>query len=364
MQIRAEEISSIIKNQINDYESKVEVAETGTVLSVGDGIARIYGLRSAMAGEMIEFDEGTRAIVLNLEEGNVGVAIMGSGAGIREGSTAKRTGEIAQVPVGPALLGRVVDALGRPVDGQGDIETEHFSKMEVKAPGILPRQSVHEPMQTGIKAIDSMFRLVVVSVSLSSVTVRPVRPPLRLIPSSQKGQDVKCINVAIGQKQSTIAQVVEKLKENGAMEYTTVVSAPAASPAPMQFLSPYCGVAMGEYFRDNGQHALIVYDDLSKQSVAYRELSLLLRRPPGREAFPGDVFYVHSRLLERAAKLNAAEGGGSLTALPIIETQADDVARLFRPTSFRLQTVRSSSSRTSSTRVNVLRLMLVFPSLV
>ena len=332
MQIRAEEISSIIKNQINDYESKVEVAETGTVLSVGDGIARIYGLRSAMAGEMIEFDEGTRAIVLNLEAGNVGVAIMGSGANIREGSTAKRTGEIAQVPVGPALLGRVVDALGRPIDGQGDIETEHFSKMEVKAPGILPRQSVHEPMQTGIKAIDSMIpigrgqRELIIGDRQTGKTAIAVDTII-----NQKGQDVKCIYVAIGQKQSTIAQVVEKLKENGAMEYTTVVSAPAASPAPMQLLSPYCGVAMGEYFRDNGQHALIVYDDLSKQSVAYRELSLLLRRPPGREAFPGDVFYVHSRLLERAAKLNAAEGGGSLTALPIIETQADDVAA-FIPT--------------------------------
>jgi F-type H+-transporting ATPase subunit alpha len=327
MQIRAEEISSIIKQQISDFERRVEVAETGTVLSVGDGIARIYGLRSAMAGEMVEFAGGIRALVLNLEEDNVGVAVMGDDTDIREGDTVKRTGEIAQVPVGEPLLGRVVDALGRPLDGLGPIESKRFGKIEVKAPGILPRKSVHEPLQTGIKAIDSMIpigrgqRELIIGDRQTGKTAIALDTII-----NQKHTGVKCIYVAIGQKQSTVAQVVDKLKSNGAMAYTTVVAACASDPAPMQFLAPYGGVTMGEYFRDNGQHALIIYDDLSKQAAAYRQLSLLLRRPPGREAYPGDVFYLHSRLLERAAKLSDARGAGSLTALPIIETQAGDVS--------------------------------------
>ena len=327
MQIRAEEVSSIIKDQIADYERRVEVAETGTVLSVGDGIARVYGLRAAMAGETVEFADGTKGIVLNLEEGNVGIAVMGSDVNICEGGTVKRTGEIASVPVGPELLGRVVDALGQPIDGLGDLNATSSSRLEVKAPGILPRQSVHEPLQTGIKAIDSMIpigrgqRELIIGDRQTGKTAIAIDTII-----NQKTTGVKCIYVAIGQKQSTVAQVVDKLKNNGAMEYTTVVCAPAADPAPMQYLAPYTGVTMGEYFRDNGQHALIIYDDLSKQAVAYRQLSLLLRRPPGREAYPGDVFYIHSRLLERAAKMSDAEGGGSLTALPIIETQAGDVS--------------------------------------
>jgi F-type H+-transporting ATPase subunit alpha len=327
MQIRAEEISSIIKQQISDYDRRVEVAETGTVLSVGDGIARIYGLRSAMAGEMVEFSSGTRALVLNLEEDNVGVAIMGHSVTIREGDSVKRTGEIASVPVGPELLGRVVNALGEPVDGLGPIKSKISAKLETKAPGILPRQSVHEPLQTGLKAIDAMIpigrgqRELIIGDRQTGKTAVALDTII-----NQKTTGVKCIYVAIGQKQSTVAQVVDKLKAHGAMEYTTVVVASAADAAPMQYLAPYTGVTMGEYFRDNGQHALIVYDDLSKQATAYRQLSLLLRRPPGREAYPGDGFYVHSRLLERAAKLSAAKGGGSLTALPIIETQAGDVS--------------------------------------
>lgn len=327
MQIRAEEISSIIKEQISDYERRVEVAETGTILSIGDGIARVYGLRAAMAGETVEFSNGVKGIVLNLEEGNVGIAVMGTGYGLREGGTVKRTGDIASVPVGPQLLGRVVNALGEPIDGLGDITTEHSRRLEVKAPGILPRKSVHEPMQTGLKAIDSMIpvgrgqRELIIGDRQTGKTAIAIDTII-----NQKTTGVKCIYVAIGQKQSTVAQVVDKLKSHGALEYTTIVSAPAASPAPMQFLAPYAGVTMGEYFRDNGQHALIIYDDLSKQAVAYRQLSLLLRRPPGREAYPGDVFYVHSRLLERAAKMSDAQGGGSLTALPIIETQAGDVS--------------------------------------
>ena len=327
MQIRAEEISSIIKGQISDYESRVDVAETGTVLSVGDGIARIYGLRTAMAGETVEFADGTKGLVLNLEADNVGVAIMGSGLGIAEGATVKRTGNIAQVPVGPSTLGRVVNALGEPIDGLGDIDTDLNSKIEVKAPGILPRQSVCEPMQTGLKAIDSMIpvgrgqRELIIGDRQTGKTAIAIDTII-----NQKNNDIKCIYVAIGQKKSTIAQVVDKLKSHDAMSYTTIVAASASDPAPMQFLAPYCGVSMGEYYRDNGQHALIIYDDLSKQAVAYRQLSLLLRRPPGREAYPGDVFYLHSRLLERAAKMSDAQGGGSLTALPIIETQAGDVS--------------------------------------
>ncbi|MBN1959932.1 MAG: F0F1 ATP synthase subunit alpha [Deltaproteobacteria bacterium] len=327
MQIRAEEISNIIKQQISDFEHKTEVAETGSVISVGDGIARIYGLKSVMAGEMVEFVGGVKGLVLNLEEDNVGVAIMGEGHDIKEGDTVKRTKRIADVPVGPATQGRVLNALGEPIDGLGELAANERRLIEVKAPGILPRQSVNEPLQTGLKAIDSMIpigrgqRELIIGDRQTGKTALAIDTII-----NQKGGDVKCIYVAIGQKQSTVAQVVDKLKQHGAMQYTTVVSATASDPAPMQFLAAYSGCAMGEYYRDNGQHALIIYDDLSKQAVAYRQLSLLLRRPPGREAYPGDIFYLHSRLLERAAKMSDAQGGGSLTALPIIETQAGDVA--------------------------------------
>lgn len=327
MQIRAEEISSIIRQQISDFERKTEIAETGSVLAVGDGIARLYGLKSVMAGETVEFAGGVKGLVLNLEEDNVGVAVMGDWRDIKEGDTVKRTGRIAEVPVGAALLGRVVNALGEPIDGMGEIKAEEFRKIEVKAPGILPRQSVKEPLQTGIKAIDAMIpigrgqRELIIGDRQTGKTALALDTII-----NQKGGDVRCIYVAIGQKQSTVAQVVDRLKHHGAMEYTTVVSATASDPAPMQFLAAYAGCAMGEYYRDNGQHAVIIYDDLSKQAVAYRQLSLLLRRPPGREAYPGDIFYLHSRLLERAAKMSDAKGGGSLTALPIIETQAGDVS--------------------------------------
>jgi F-type H+-transporting ATPase subunit alpha len=331
MQIRAEEISSIIKDQISGYERRVDVAEMGTVLSVGDGIARVYGLRGALAGEMVEFlspgAAGVRGLVLNLEEDNVGIAVLGGDTGIKEGDAVRRTGEIASVPVGEKLLGRVVNALGQPVDGLGAIESSLNRKLEIKAPGILSRKSVHEPLQTGLMAIDAMIpigrgqRELIIGDRQTGKTAIALDTII-----NQKTTGVKCIYVAIGQKQSTVAQVVEKLKAHGAMEYTTVVLAGASESAPMQFLAPYAGVTMGEYFRDNGQHALIVYDDLSKQAVAYRQMSLLLRRPPGREAYPGDVFYLHSRLLERAAKMSDAEGAGSLTALPIIETQAGDVS--------------------------------------
>ena len=327
MQIRAEEISSIIKQQITDYERKVDVAETGTVISVGDGIARLYGLKSAMAGELLQFPGDVRGLVLNLDEDSVGVAIMGHDSDIKEGDTVKRTGEIASVPVGECMLGRVVDALGNPIDGLGEIKAEQYSRIEVKAPGIIQRKSVHEPLQTGIKAIDTMTpvgrgqRELIIGDRQTGKTAIAVDAII-----NQKNTDVYCIYVGIGQKQSTVAQVVDKLKTHGAMEYTTVVAACASDPAPMQFMAAYAGCAMGEYFRDNGKHALIIYDDLSKQAAAYRQLSLLLRRPPGREAFPGDVFYLHSRLLERAAKMSDAKGAGSLTALPIIETQAGDVS--------------------------------------
>ncbi len=327
MQVRAQEISSIIKQQITDYEKKVEVAETGTVLSVGDGIARVYGLGAAMAGETVEFAGGIKGLVLNLEADNVGISIMGSDRDITEGTAVKRTGEIASVPVGDALLGRVVDALGNPIDGQGEIKADRRMPIETKAPGILPRQSVCEPMQTGLKAIDSMIpigrgqRELIIGDRQTGKTAVAIDTII-----NQKGQDVKCIYVAIGQKQSTVAQVVDRLKSAGAMDYTIVVAANASDPAPMQYMAPYAGVTMGEFYRDSGQHALIIYDDLTKQAAAYRELSLLLRRPPGREAYPGDVFYIHSRLLERAAKMSESEGGGSLTALPIIETQAGDVS--------------------------------------
>jgi F-type H+-transporting ATPase subunit alpha len=327
MEIRADEISRIIREQIKDYGKKVTVAETGTVLSVGDGIARIYGLEGALAGELVEFTNGVKGLVLNLEEDNVGVAIMGEYQTIREGDTVKRTQQIASVPVGKGLLGRVVDPLGLPLDGKGPIVGTETRRLEVKAPGIVKRKSVHEPLQTGLKALDALVpvgrgqRELIIGDRQTGKTAVAIDTII-----NQKGLNVYCIYVAIGQKQSTVAQVVEKLNRFGAMEYTTVVAANASDPAPMQFFAPYAGVAMGEYFRDNKMHALIVYDDLSKQAVAYRQLSLLLRRPPGREAYPGDVFYIHSRLLERAAKLSDEEGAGSLTALPIIETQAGDVS--------------------------------------
>ena len=328
MEIRADEISRIIREQIKDYGKKVDVAETGTVLSQADGVARIYGLAGAAAGELLEFPHGVRGLVLNLEEDNVGVAIMGAlPSTIREGDTVKRTGSIAEVPVGEGLLGRVVDALGNPIDGAGPIEAKQTRKIEIKAPGIVQRKSVHEPMQTGLKAIDALMpigrgqRELIIGDRQTGKTAIAIDTII-----NKKGQNLHCFYVAIGQKQSTVARVVDRLKQYGAMEYTTVVAANASDPAPLQYLAPYTGVTMAEYFRDTGRHALIIYDDLSKQAVAYRQLSLLLRRPPGREAYPGDVFYLHSRLLERAAKLSDKEGGGSLTALPIIETQAGDVS--------------------------------------
>ena len=328
MELRAEEISEIIRKQIEGYGKEIEVAETGTIISVGDGIARIHGLARAMAGELLEFPGGVSGMVLNLEEGNVGAAILGEdNDNIKEGAVVKRTGRIVEVPVGDALVGRVVNAIGQPVDGKGPIATKDFRQVEVKAPGIVKRKSVHQPMQTGIKAVDSMVpigrgqRELIIGDRQTGKTAIAIDTII-----NQKGGDVICIYVAIGQKLSTVAQVVNKLRDHGAMDYTIVVSASAAESAPLQFIAPYAGVTMGEYFRDNGRHALIIYDDLSKQAVAYRQLSLLLRRPPGREAYPGDVFYLHSRLLERAAKLSDECGAGSLTALPIIETQAGDVS--------------------------------------
>ena len=327
MQIRAEEISAIIKKQIEDFGREVEVSETGTVISIGDGIARIHGLDKAMAGELLVFPGDVMGMVLNLEEDNVGAAIFGDYEHIKEGSTVKRTEKIVQVPVGEALIGRVVNGIGIPIDGKGDIATDDYRKVEVKAPGIVARKSVHEPLQTGLKAIDSMVpigrgqRELIIGDRQTGKTAVAIDTII-----NQKGQNCVCIYVAIGQKRSTVAQVVDKLKQHGAMDYTIVVAATASEPAPLQFIAPYTGVTMGEFFRDNAKHALIIYDDLSKQAVAYRQLSLLLRRPPGREAYPGDVFYLHSRLLERAAKLNDEMGAGSLTALPIIETQAGDVS--------------------------------------
>ncbi len=327
MQLKADEITSVLKSHIKDYEKKIDVSETGTVLSVGDGIARIYGLEKVMTGELVEFGGGIYGLVLNLEEDNVGVAIMGEDIHIKEGDTVKRTGRIFQVPVGKALLGRVVDPLGRPIDGKGPIQSEETRVVEIKAPGIVLRQPVHEPLQTGLKAIDSMIpigrgqRELIIGDRQTGKTAIAIDTII-----NQKGNNCYCIYVAIGQKRSTVAKVVALLEEYGAMEYTTVVAATASEPAPLQYIAPYSGCSMGEYFRDNGMHALIIYDDLTKQAQAYRQLSLLLRRPPGREAYPGDIFYTHSRLLERAAKLNDAHGGGSLTALPIIETQAGDVS--------------------------------------
>jgi F-type H+-transporting ATPase subunit alpha len=327
MEIRADEISRIIREQVQGYDTSLSVQETGTVLTVGDGIARVDGLANAMASEMLEFPRGVRGMVLNLEEGNVGVALLGNDQLIKEGDVVKRTGTIMSVPVGEALVGRVVNALGEPIDGAGAIASKERRNIEIKAPGIVKRKSVHEPMQTGLKAIDSMIpigrgqRELIIGDRQTGKTAVAVDTII-----NQKGQNMICIYVAIGQKQSTVATVVDRLRRHGAMEYSIVVSATASESAPLQFLAPYTGVTMGEFFRDSGRHALVVYDDLSKQAVAYRQLSLLLRRPPGREAYPGDVFYLHSRLLERAAKLSNKEGAGSLTALPIIETQAGDVS--------------------------------------
>ena len=327
MQIRTEEISEVIERQIKGFEKEIDVSETGVVLSVGDGIARVYGLEKVMASELVEFPQGIMGLVLNLEEDNVGVAIFGEDKYIKEGDVVKRTGRIIQVPVGEALIGRVVNPLGEPLDGKGPIEATEFRPIEEKAPGVVVRQPVKEPLQTGIKAIDSMIpigrgqRELIIGDRQTGKTALAIDTII-----NQRDQGVYCIYVAIGQKQSTVAQVVDKLRQYGAMEYTTVVAATASEPAPLQYIAPYAGCSMGEYFRDNGKHALIIYDDLSKHAVAYRQLSLLLRRPPGREAYPGDIFYLHSRLLERAAKLSDELGGGSLTALPIIETQAGDIS--------------------------------------
>lgn len=325
--IRIEDIGEILRNRIKGYEKGIVTSEVGTIISVGDGIARAYGLDEVMAGELVEFQSGILGLVLNLEEDNVGVAIFGEDTGVREGDTVKRTGRVAEIPVGEDMKGRVINSLGQPIDGKGNIRTEEFRKIEIKAPGVVYRQSVREPLQTGIKAIDSMIpigrgqRELILGDRQTGKTAIVVDTII-----NQRDQDVYCIYVAIGQKQSTVAQVVDKLKEFGAMEYTTVVAATASNPAPFQFIAPYSGCALGEHFRDRGKHALVIYDDLTKHAWAYRQLSLLLRRPPGREAYPGDVFYLHSRLLERAAKMRAEDGGGSLTALPIIETQAGDVS--------------------------------------
>jgi F-type H+-transporting ATPase subunit alpha len=327
MEIRADEISRIIREQIQGHDTSTAVEETGSVLTVGDGIARVYGLSKAMAGEMLDFPHGVRGMVLNLEEGNVGVALLGNDQLIKEGDVVKRSSTIMSVGVGDALLGRVVNALGEPIDGQGPIAAAETRPVEIKAPGIIARKSVHEPMLTGLKAIDAMVpigrgqRELIIGDRQTGKTAVAVDAII-----NQKGQNMICVYVAIGQKQSTVASVVERLRREGAMEYTIVVVAGASESAPLQFLAPYTGVTIGEYFRDKGGHALLVYDDLSKQAVAYRQLSLLLRRPPGREAYPGDVFYLHSRLLERACKLSDKQGAGSLTALPIIETQAGDVS--------------------------------------
>ncbi|MEJ2643302.1 MAG: F0F1 ATP synthase subunit alpha, partial [Desulfosarcinaceae bacterium] len=327
MELRAEEISQIIKEQITDYDKKVELSETGVVLSVGDGIARVYGLEQAMAMELVEFPGNILGLVLNLEEDNVGVAIMGEDTNIKEGDIVKRTKRIAEVPVGEAVLGRVVDATGAPLDGKGPIDAKETSRVEMVAPGVIARKSVHEPCYTGLKAVDAMTpvgrgqRELIIGDRQIGKTAVAVDAIL-----AQKDTDIYCIYVACGQKKSTVAQVAATLEKHGAMEYTTIVAACASDPATQQFIAPYAGCAMGEYFRDNGKHALIIYDDLSKQAAAYRQVSLLLRRPPGREAYPGDIFYNHSRLLERSAKVSDALGAGSLTALPIIETQAGDVS--------------------------------------
>ena len=336
MQINPSEITKLLKEQIKNFGEKAEVSEIGKVLSVGDGIARVYGLDNVEAGEMVEFDEGSKGMALNLESDNVGVVIFGDDRKIKEGSTVKRTGSIVDAPVGKELLGRVVDGLGTPIDGKGSLgEKVKRQRVEVKAPGIIPRQSVSEPMQTGLKAIDTLIpigrgqRELIIGdrqTGKTAVAIDAIINQKSINESDDESKKLYCIYVAIGQKRSTVAQIVKTLEDAGAMKYTTVVAATASDAAPLQFLAPYTGCTIGEYFRDNGMHALIIYDDLSKQAVAYRQMSLLLRRPPGREAYPGDVFYLHSRLLERAAKLSDKNGGGSLTALPIIETQAGDVS--------------------------------------
>ncbi|MGE5147372.1 MAG: F0F1 ATP synthase subunit alpha [Candidatus Eiseniibacteriota bacterium] len=335
MEIRAAEISEIIKKQIAEFDTEADVAEVGQVLSVGDGIARVYGLDKVRAGEMVEFPGGIRGMALNLETDNVGVVIFGDDRDIKEGDTVKRTGAIVEVPVGKGLLGRVVDGLGNPIDGKGPLNDVKMSRVEVKAPGIIPRKSVNQPMQTGLKAIDSLIpvgrgqRELIIGDRQTGKTAIAIDTFINQKPVNAAGEDKQklfCVYVAVGQKRSSVAQIVKTLEDYGALEYSIVVAATASEPAPLQFLAPYTGCAMGEFFRDNGMHAVIVYDDLSKQAVAYRQMSLLLRRPPGREAYPGDVFYLHSRLLERAAKMSDAHGGGSLTALPIIETQANDVS--------------------------------------
>ena len=336
MEIRAAEISAILKDQIENFGTESEISEVGQVLSVGDGIARIYGLDKVQAGEMVEFPGGIKGMTLNLEEDNVGVVIFGDDHTIREGDTVKRTGEIVDVPIGKELLGRVVDALGNPIDGKGPINASERNLIEVKAPGIIPRKSVHEPMQTGIKAIDSLIpigrgqRELIIGdrqTGKTAIIVDTILNQKKLNDAAANDSEkLFCVYVAIGQKRSSVAQIVKTLEEKGALEYTIVVAATASEPAPIQFLAPYTGCTMGEYFRDRGMHAVIFYDDLTKQAVAYRQMSLLLRRPPGREAYPGDVFYLHSRLLERAAKMSDENGAGSLTALPVIETQANDVS--------------------------------------
>jgi F-type H+-transporting ATPase subunit alpha len=335
MEIRPSEISSILKEQIKNFGQEAEVSEIGQVLSVGDGIARVYGLDNVQAGEMVEFPGGIRGMALNLEADNVGVVIFGEDRSIKEGDTVKRTGAIVEVPVGKGLLGRVVDGLGNPIDGKGPIISQEKKRVDVKAPGILPRESVKEPMQTGLKAIDALIpigrgqRELIIGdrqTGKTAVALDAILNQKSVNATGDESQKLYCIYVAVGQKRSTVAQFVKVLEEHGALEYSIVVAATASDPAPMQFIAPYTGCTMGEYFRDNGMHALIVYDDLSKQAVAYRQMSLLLRRPPGREAYPGDVFYLHSRLLERAAKLNKDHGSGSLTALPVVETQANDVS--------------------------------------
>ncbi|CAA7623502.1 F0F1 ATP synthase subunit alpha [Magnetospirillum sp. UT-4] len=335
MEIRAAEISAILKQQIANFGTEAEVAEVGQVLSVGDGIARVHGLDKVQAGEMVEFPGGIKGMALNLETDNVGVVIFGDDRNIKEGDTVKRTGAIVDVPVGKGLLGRVVDALGNPIDGKGPIQSDARARVDVKAPGIIPRKSVHEPMSTGIKAVDALIpigrgqRELVIGdrqTGKTAILIDTIINQKRWHDASDEKAKLFCIYVAVGQKRSTVAQIVKTLTDYGAMDYTIVVAATASEPAPLQFIAPYAGCAMGEYFRDNGMHALIIYDDLSKQAVAYRQMSLLLRRPPGREAYPGDVFYLHSRLLERAAKMGDAAGAGSLTALPVIETQANDVS--------------------------------------
>ena len=335
MDIRAAEISAILKDQIKNFGKEAEVSEVGQVLSVGDGIARVYGLDNVQAGEMVEFPGGIRGMALNLEADNVGVVIFGADRDIKEGDTVKRTGAIVDVPVGPELLGRVVDALGNPIDGKGPIKSAERRRVDVKAPGIIPRKSVHEPMSTGLKAIDALIpigrgqRELVIGdrqTGKTAIILDTILNQKAIHASGPEAEKLYCVYVAIGQKRSTVAQFVKVLEERGALDYSIIVAATASDPAPMQYLAPFAGCTMGEYFRDNGKHALIAYDDLSKQAVAYRQMSLLLRRPPGREAYPGDVFYLHSRLLERAAKMNDDMGAGSLTALPIIETQANDVS--------------------------------------